>query len=105
MTGTIGAISTAEPIVINTDYTPAWAGLPNFASVEIALAGQGQGGLVPPAAMGWQDPQVYLAAAAADKSSVTHHDIADFVTKDTIDELIVARGVHGWFAASRENRV
>ena len=58
------------------------------------LGWRGTGGLVPPAVMGWQDPQVDLAAAAADKSSVTHHDIADFVTKDTIDELIVAREVH-----------
>ena len=94
MAGTTGAISTAEPIAINTDYTRAWAGLPNFASVGIALAGEGQG-QVPPAAMGWHDPQVYLAAAAAGKSSVTHHDIADFVTKDKIDELIVAGGGGG----------
>ena len=44
-------------------------------------------------ATGWQDPQVYLAAAAAGKSSVTYHDIVYIVTKHTIDELIVA-GVH-----------
>ena len=81
---------------INADYTPAWAGLPNFASVGIATAGQRQTsghGLVSPAATGWQDPQVYLASAAAGKSPGTYHDIVDFVTKDTIDELVVA-GVH-----------
>ena len=45
---------------------------------------------------GGQDPQVYLESAAAGKSSVTYHDIVDFVTKDMIDELVVAGegGVH-----------
>ena len=76
--GTSGAIPTTEPGAINADYTPAWAGIPNFASVGIATTGQRQTsgqGLVSPATTGWQDPQVYLAAAAAGKYSVTHHDI------------------------------
>ena len=69
------------------------------------MAGQRQvsgQGLVSTAATRWQDPQVYLAAAAAGKYSVTHHDVADFVTKDTIDELIVGGGGGGgprWFPA------
>ena len=42
----------------------------------------------------WFDPKIYFAAAAVGKSSVTYHDIVDFVTKVTIDELIVAE-VHG----------
>ena len=84
-------VAGTQPGAINADYTPAWAGLPNFASVGIATAGQWQAsGLVSPAATGWQ---VYLASAAAGKSSFTYHDIVDFVTKDTIDELVVA-GVH-----------
>ena len=94
--GISGVIPTTEPGAINADYTPAWAGLPNLASVGIATTGQRHTtghGLASPAATGWQDPQVYLAAAAAGKSSVTYHDIVDFVTKDTVDELVVA-GVH-----------
>ena len=91
--GSSGAIRTTEPGAINADYTPERTGLPNFASVGIATTGQRQTsgqGLVSPAATRWQDPQVYLAAAAAGKSSVTYHDIVDIVTTDTIDELIVA---------------
>ena len=71
-------VAGTEPGAINADYTPAWAGLPNFASVGIATAGQRQAsgqGLFSPADTGWQDPQVYLASAGAGKSSVTYHDI------------------------------
>ena len=40
----------------------------------------------------WQDPRIHLAAAAVDNSTC-HHDIADFVAKDSLCEDVVA-GTH-----------
>ena len=80
--GTSGAIPTTEPGAINAVYRPVWAGLPNFASVGIATTGQRQTTGHGP---------VYLAASLfsscrAGKSSVTYHDIVEFVTKYMVDE-------------------
>ena len=37
----------------------------------------------------WRDPQIYLQAAASGKSSLSYHDITDFVAGNVEEEIIV----------------
>ena len=38
----------------------------------------------------WQDPQVHLVSSAAGRSGNVHYDVVDFITKDAIEEEVVA---------------
>ena len=38
----------------------------------------------------WQDPQVHLISSAAGRSVNVHYDVVDFITKDTVEEEVVA---------------
>ena len=37
----------------------------------------------------WKDPQIYLSRTAMGKSSLSHYDIADFVTGMVEEEVVV----------------
>ena len=38
----------------------------------------------------WQDPQVHLVSSAAGRSGNVHYDVVDFITKDAVEEEVVA---------------
>ena len=80
------------PANVNVTAPPFYAGATGASSL---FGGQQQCQPQPPAignTTSWQDPRIYLAAAAVGKSTC-HHDIADFVAKDSLCEDVVA-GTH-----------
>ena len=80
------------PANVNVTAPPFYAGATGASSL---FGGQPQRQPQPPAVgntTSWQDPRIYLAAAAVGKSTC-HHDIADFVAKDSVCEDVVA-GTH-----------
>ena len=38
----------------------------------------------------WEDPQVHLVSSATGRSGNVHYDVVDFITKDAVEEEVVA---------------
>ena len=43
----------------------------------------------------WHDPQIHISVAASGKSSISYHDIADFISREKVEEEVISGAWEG----------